>query len=64
MAASSHAGCFLLRSLIDNFLELEDALQQTLTLEKEVREWIANVFKPLCCSHLGIHWFVSHFPAV
>ncbi len=36
----------ILRSLIDNFLELEDSLQlETLTSEKEVREWIANVFK-------------------
>lgn len=36
----------ILRSLIDNFLCLEDSLQlETLTSEKEVKEWIAKVFK-------------------
>lgn len=35
----------LIRSLIDNFLELEDSLHfETLTSEKEVKEWIAKVF--------------------
>jgi hypothetical protein len=36
----------LIRSLIDNFLELEDSLQfETLTSEKEVKKWIAKIFK-------------------
>jgi hypothetical protein len=38
----------ILRSLIDNFLEQEDVLQlETLTSEKEVREWTSKVFKRL-----------------
>jgi hypothetical protein len=38
----------ILRSLIDNFLEVEDSLQlETLTSEKEVKEWISKVFKQL-----------------
>lgn len=38
----------ILRSLIDNFLEQEDVLQlETLTSEKDVREWTSKVFKRL-----------------